>query len=278
MLYIIIYLIISALIAFIVALYSKKDKIHFFLLLFILQIFLPFISWLFLPFLIYYIWLEQKNYTFFEMNALEDIFANEKFVKTNLGESGIYNLNNRTILYLKNQNNPLAVSMLEKAIGSNNDEFTMIAFTSLKKIEEELFSTLNEAMKIEDDFMRYSKLAKSYWELYYLKLEGEEILNYFLGECEKYAKLALELKPNDNYLLFLMGRINLIKKNYHLAREYFFKSLEYSVFPQMVLPYLLEVLYIQKDFKTIADLGKKYPIETLKASDIKTYSILKVWL
>jgi tetratricopeptide (TPR) repeat protein len=278
MFYIVLYVIIAAIISFLVAFFTKKDKVQFFLLLFILQIFLPIISWLFLPIVIYYILLPQKNYSFFEMDALEDIFVNEKFIKTNLGESGIYNLNNRTILFLKNQHNPLAINMLEKAIGSNNDEFTMIAFTSLKKIEEELFSSINEARKIENDYMRYSKLAKSYWELYYLKLEGEDILNYFLTECEKYTKLALEINPNDNYLLFLLGRIYLTRKDYTKAREFFYKSLENSVFPQMVLPYLIEVLYYQRDFKAIEMLSKKYPIDSLKASDIKTYSILKVWL
>jgi tetratricopeptide (TPR) repeat protein len=169
------------------------------------------------------------------------------------------------VVYFTKFYHPLTVRFFKELLFSDNDELRLLASSYLKNAEkylQELIYELERVLESQDlgkdvKFLMCRALAFLNWDVYYLGFVEEQIAKKYLDNAKEYVIKALEIKE-DPSLYLLMGRMELISKDYQKAYEHFKRALNFGMEPVKVLPYLLEALYELRNFKELKQVSEKY--------------------
>jgi len=170
-----------------------------------------------------------------------------------------------SVVYFTKFYHPLTVRFFKELLFSDNDELRLLANSYLKNAEKYLQELIYELEKVLEEqdlgkdvkFFVCRALAFLNWDVYYLGFMEEQIAKKYLDNAKEYVIKALEIRE-DPSLYLLMGRIELSSREYQRAYEHFKRALDLGMEPVKVLPYLLEALYMFRNFKELKQFSEKY--------------------
>jgi hypothetical protein len=187
------------------------------------------------------------------------------------------------VVYFTKFYHPLTVGFFKELLFSDNDELRLLANSYLKNAEkylQELIYELERVLESQDlgkdvKFFVCRALAFLNWDVYYLGFMEEQIAKKYLDNAKEYVIKALEIK-DDPSLYMLMGRMELISRDYQRAYEHFKRALDLGMETVKVLPYLLEALYKLRDFKELKQVSEKY--RGIYSVNPKRMTLISVWV
>lgn len=217
---------------------------------------------------------------------IEKLFTEEliipKVEKRVFGEAVGEKLSEKLILLIMKFPSLQSMSRLKRALSVDEDEIRLIAFSAISRMEKEIFEKINFLLKELEKtrepkklFQIYSSLAELYWEPVFLSIADEELAEFYLKTAAEYGLKALNIKE-DSKLLYLLGRIYLRLKEYNRAEEFLRKAMEKGMPIEKVAPYLLEIFFTKRDWKSIKELSSYLRRSIIP--DAKVASIIKVWV
>jgi hypothetical protein len=113
-----------------------------------------------------------------------------------------------------------------------------------------------EALRDDDDEARYAvhaRLAQFYWELIYQNLVQDDIYLYTADQADHYAKVALEIKPDNASLWYMRGRLALTRSRPEEAAAFLERAAQ-TGFPSVRLsPFVAECAYLRKNYATVRE-------------------------
>lgn len=218
---------------------------------------------------------------------IEDIEENVHIVKRKLGEGSLQNFSQNMpdhiklniISLQKNLKYKNKGRILKEALSDDNDEIRLLAFSilskeenninkSIFKLEKRLENTTSNVEKAEI----YKNIGVLYWESIFGGIVDEELKKYYLKLSKINFSKALKFKK-DAKINFYIGRIALLEKNFELAGKLFTES--YNLGNKKVIPYLMEIKYIKKDFKTVLGISKNLDLFSIHPNFYFNY---KAWV
>lgn len=167
------------------------------------------------------------------------------------------------------QGMPARVSspMLHDMLGDTSDDIRLVAYGLLdgreKKINAEIHRELVKLKTAKGSDMRLigqRYLAELYWELVYDGLAQGDLRDHALRQALSYTNDALLLAPLDTGLWFLKGRILLETKMYGDAYQIFGMAIAHGFPESRVLPYIVEIAFNRRDYRTVRDLLSRISI------------------
>lgn len=167
------------------------------------------------------------------------------------------------------QGMPARVSspMLQEMLGDASDDIRLVAYGLLdsreKKINAQIHRELAKLKAAKGSDIRLiglRHLAELYWELVYTGLAQGDLRDHALRQALKYTNDALLLAPLDTGLWFLKGRILLEIKMYDDAYQIFGMAIAHGFPESRVLPYIVEIAFNRRDYRTVSDLLSRISI------------------
>lgn len=233
-------------------------------------------------FLLYVMLLKRRSVSL----PVEKLFVEELIIpeveKRTFGEAVAEKLNEKLILLLTKFPTSQSMQLLKRALAVDKDEVRLIAFAAISRMEKEIFERINlllrelDNAKSEEELFRiYASLAELYWEPVFLNIADEELEEFYLKTALEYGMKALEIRE-DEKLLFLIGRIYLRLKEYERAEHFLIKATEKGLPLEKVAPYLMEVYFVKRDWKSLKELSSYLKERVIP--DAKALSIIRVWV
>lgn len=156
--------------------------------------------------------------------------------------------------------------LLQMATSDSDDEIRLLAFNLYDQREKIIGATISDALNKlkteENDEKRtelYRKLAFSYWEMVFNEINND-LTEFFIGQSIAYAQKAYDQGATDPSLMILLGRIHLRQGDVAQAEEFISKGLIKGAHRDRVIPYLAEIAYRRRDFKTLKSFFKTDPL------------------
>jgi len=163
---------------------------------------------------------------------------------------------------LKNSTSGKDNRLMREVLSDENDEIRLLAFGSLDEQEKKLNKKVNSIFQILEDAdltdyqrARYIKrLAFIYWEFIYRELHKDELQDISLTTAFGYASEALKILKDDYALWTLVGQIHLKYGSTASAEYSFQKAIKLNAQSSRVLPYLAEIYYNKRNYKSVKHL------------------------
>ena len=156
--------------------------------------------------------------------------------------------------------------LLQMATSDGDDEIRLLAFKLNDQREKVIGTTISKALHSlrvldegEERRHLFRTLAFSYWELVFNELNND-LVQFFIEQSLQYAAKAYNAEVEDPSLLILMGRIYLRKGNWQQAQKSINMGLVRGAHRDRVIPYLAEIAYLQRDFKTLKQFFADDPL------------------
>lgn len=192
---------------------------------------------------------------------LNEVTVDVPAARRKFGEGAIYSLSSASpsvklslLSYIVKQNFPNKGKILKEALSDSNDEIRLMAFSVLSREEDklnkiifELLEKLKTAKEKEKEII-YKDLGKLYWEFIYLGITDDNLKEFYLN----LAKECFEKSKNDYESIIYLGRIYLKENKIEEAKKNFEKALKFN--KVLVIPYLTEVYFNEKNFKKVKEL------------------------
>jgi hypothetical protein len=170
----------------------------------------------------------------------------------------------------------VAVTLLKRALRDPADEVRLFAFARLEQQRGELEASIaqlsaaletaqNSEYSEEEDLQRlHLQLAQAHWELAYRGLTEGATLEHTLQAARHHATVACRARGiRQAPAEFLVGRVFLRQRVYHLARLAFERAQDAGYPHTRVLPYLAECAFSERrwsDVRTCLDELSRYGI------------------
>lgn len=158
-----------------------------------------------------------------------------------------------TTLSLETQH---ALPLLRIALKDTDDNVRLLAFSLLKRKENELSEAIRESMShlntdsANERFLHHKALATNIWELAHLETASGPAL-ILCDRARTHAEAGLQLQQSDADLQFLLGRILLKGMNYDGARAAFRRANECGIDSRKVMPFLAEIAFHEQRFSDV---------------------------
>lgn len=160
--------------------------------------------------------------------------------------------------------------LLQMATSDPDDEIRLLAFNLYDQREKVISASISDALHSlryasddEEQVLLNRQLAFSYWEMVFNELNND-LVDFFITQSLHYACQARELGSNDPSLLILMGRIYLHKGDSEQASEYINLGFQQGAHRDRVIPYLAELAYLRRDFKSLKRYFETDPLLRFK--------------
>jgi tetratricopeptide (TPR) repeat protein len=157
--------------------------------------------------------------------------------------------------------------MLHDMLGDASDDIRLVAYGLLDSREKKINAEIHrELVKLKTDKGRDIRLiglrhlAELYWELVYNGLAQGDLRDHALRQALSYTNDALLLAPFDTGLWFLKGRILQEIKRYDDAYQIFGMAIANGFPESRVLPYIVEIAFDRRDYRTVSDLLSRISI------------------
>lgn len=151
--------------------------------------------------------------------------------------------------------------MLQDMLGDASDDIRLVAYGMLDSREKEINAQIHlELVKLKSAagsdirLIVLRHLAELYWEQVYTGLAQGDLRAHALRQALAYTNDALLLVPNDTGLWFLKGRILFEMKIYEDAYQIFGMAIVHGFPESRVLPYIVEIAFKRRDYRTVRDL------------------------
>lgn len=152
--------------------------------------------------------------------------------------------------------------LLQMATSDTDDEIRLLAFKLYDQKEKIIGAAISDALHalkhVESETEKkhvYRKLAFSYWEMVFNEY-NRDLSAFFTSRSQHYALLAYESDTSDHSLLILLGRIYLRLGDLEKAETFINQGLHYGAHRDRVVPYLAELAYRKRDFKSMKSIFK----------------------
>jgi len=117
--------------------------------------------------------------------------------------------------------------------------------------------------RVDDDAERYGvckRLAELQWELVWQRLVQGDMRTYACSQAQRYAQMALALRPEDAGLWFLEARVGLEVRDAAVAARGLANA-ERLGFPRaQLVPYLAELAFLERRFGDVSVLWAELPV------------------
>lgn len=183
-------------------------------------------------------------------------------IKSRLAHSAIPTpLRMQSLLALQGMPARISSPLLQDMLGDVSDDIRLVAYGLLDsrekiintQIHRELVN-LKTAIGKELRLVSLRHLAELYWELVYAGLAQGDLRKHALNQAFSYADNALLLAPKETGLWFLKGRILHQMNKFEDAYQIFEQTLAHGLPESRVLPYIVEIVFHRRDFKTVQAL------------------------
>jgi polysaccharide biosynthesis protein PelE len=171
----------------------------------------------------------------------------------------------RSLQAVNTQQNSQANAVNHFLLHDDADEIRLYAHSMLTKQEKVINSHIHDELekyKAADNPRKkatYAKaLAASYWNLVFLRLAKSDYLIEVIEKADKYAQEAIQVFGRDYTLYTLLGKLRMHEKKYTESEMLFYKALSYQAPVERIVPYLAEILYIQKKYAELKNLFLKH--------------------
>ncbi len=282
--YIMIHVLLSFVIAFIATLLLIKDerksykRMFLFLLLFNLS--LPFLAYvvtlLFAPIIAF---ANKKSYIHGIKTFNKEEFLKSPYPKVRrfFGEGGVTFLvkdkshnsphKMKSLVFMTKNPNKESNALIRGLLSDHDYEVRLYSFSFLNGQEEALNKKishlLQELDKTHSDTHRatvHREIALLYWQFIESGLIEVKNANMMLDKATFHVNqsLGLSLDRPSPELLYLLAKIYFKKSEYRKATTYFAEAVKKGLSKDVVMPYLAEIAYEERDFETVQHLIQAY--------------------
>lgn len=149
---------------------------------------------------------------------------------------------------------------LRQTLDDTADDIRLVAYGIIDRREKAIYRKIRaEAEQLEkargnDRLNSLRHLAELHWELVFEHLVQGDVKNHVIAEARRYVEEALELRPNDPGLWYLLGRARMEMGELKQAEKAFLISFEKGLPRARVLPYLAEITFRRRDFELVSVL------------------------
>ena len=171
------------------------------------------------------------------------------------------------------QNN---IDKIKHLLSSTTDEVRLLAFSQVSSYEKELLKRLKEFTKkknsarTEEELESYNYLlAETYWQFIFHGVADQHLVGFYIEKIEKYLNMCGE----SISVAILYGKINLYRKEYLVAKDYFLKALHLGASEHQVFSFLAEVEYELKNFNNVG----AYMLNEMFNIDLKMKPYYMMW-
>lgn len=163
----------------------------------------------------------------------------------------------KALLATRQMSGPEGVEILREALRDPSDDVRLLAYSMLEQKEKTLAAEAGRIKKALDDgssgdsLTRWKRrLAQVWWEMAYLGLAQGGLRQYYLSNARE---LLLELVGSvDQHTDWrLLGRVELALGDHQRAGECFEIAMEGGAAQDLILPYLAEVAFLQRDYQGV---------------------------
>lgn len=250
---------------------TSKVKIVLFISMF--NIILPIIGSFFTAWIVYYLLHIKYEETLDHVEYINMIDFENMFPLVNriLPEGGIKNLmldersdtslRMKALVSLANNASRDELKLIKKCLSDKNDEIRLYSFAIIDK-EERLINTkihtqlekLNEVVSSDEKLKAAEELVCLYWDMIYLELSDKALTYFIAEEIKRYAKIVLDIEPENIKVHVALGKMYLYNKNFSKAEKHFKIAIKKGPNTDFNIPYLAEIYYNKRDFKAVKSL------------------------
>jgi tetratricopeptide (TPR) repeat protein len=252
----------------------KKEK-TILLTFFLSMFFFPVIGYIILFFFYRFALETQEKATLIKVESIpiEEIVVETVTVKPRkFGEGALSQATNRdidekTILFLKNIESPISIEVARKALQNPKDEVRLSAFSILEKTERKInerISYLKTELEKEKDPKKKAFLCRNiaflYWELIYFGVVDKELEDFVANEALKFIRIALQ-ELDDPEIHLVAGKIFLKRKCFKEAKKHLEKAFESGnrLTKLRIIPYLAEANFYLGNLEMVKNLLSQLP-------------------
>lgn len=148
-----------------------------------------------------------------------------------------------------------------KLVSDDLEELRICSFSMLEIQQDYLQSKINLLLKKHQDNTDPKKkaflaklLALLYWELVYRNLSDQEFRSILLERSSYFANQSLAVLSDDATLLILISKINIQEGKLEESLQNLKKAAAFQAPASKIIPYLAELAYENKDYKTVKQL------------------------
>lgn len=189
-------------------------------------------------------------------------------IKSRLAQSSIPTPQRlQALLALQGMPARISSPMLQDLLDDAADDIRLVAYGLLdnreKKINAQIHHELVKLKTARGSDVRLiglRHLAELYWEQVYTGLAQGDLRDHALRQALGYTNDALLLAPTDTGLWFLKGRILVEIEMFDDAYQIFGMAIAQGFPESRVLPYIVEIAFNRRDYRTVSDLLSRISI------------------
>lgn len=204
----------------------------------------------------------------------QQVIYSEGGLRQVLREAGSIDKRLKALLATRQMADRDAIELLREALKDPADDVRLLAYSMLEQKEKTLASQARrlqldlESPAIDDEPRVKRRLAQVWWEMAYLGLAQGSLRSYYLTSARRLLQeLTESLSLHNDWRL--LGRIELELGNIIAAKHAFDQAVERGAPQELILPYLAEVAFLERDFQRVryflASLARHRPQPRLRA-------------
>ena len=176
-------------------------------------------------------------------------------------------------------NDQEATPLLRLALKDPEDDVRLLAYALLNRKEKSIEARIRYrnaqlgSCVPEQVFSQHKALAHDYWALAHLGAPQGSTLLLLCARAHEHVQAALQLRPRDGGLQFLLGRILLIEMKLDAATEAFEKARQSGVDRRQIEPFLAEISFLTRQYFAVnnhlAQAGSG--VHRLRLDKVSTY-------
>jgi len=268
---------ISAVFSFIASRFLRSRYLDSGLSIFVLALFfniiIPVLGYFFTVWMVYYLLKVKyakvlKNSKSLNMQELDREFPN---VKRLFGEGSMVDLMSnkdapkelrmKALSVVSQDMSKKNISLIKKALADKDDEIRLYSFSLIDKMEQELNTKIHKAKinftQSKEESIRLEaarELAYLYWDMVYFDISDDVLKEFLLEKSLYYANEVFKKNMGDTGMNVLLGKIHLERGEHDNAITQFIIAIESGVNQEYIVPYLAELYYMARNFKSVKSL------------------------
>ncbi|SFV53825.1 Extracellular Matrix protein PelE [hydrothermal vent metagenome] len=267
-------LVISLISSYVLQRRFKNDRFKITLFFWIFNMSLPLIGYLMSLWLVYYLVSVEYEKQLTNIHSINMIDFENEFPEVSrlFGEAAMEKLLSedmpslssmkmKALVSLSDNASKTDVTLIKSSLSDRNDEVRLYSFAVIDKLERGINGQIHEKLKLytdaestEERVARAEELAHLYWDLVYFELADENLKKFIISEVEKYAKVVLDVEPDNQKINILLGKTYLMSKEIDEAESCFKNVVENGKNIDFIVPYLAEILFLKRSFAEVKKL------------------------
>jgi hypothetical protein len=167
----------------------------------------------------------------------------------------------RALLSLQHTDTRYSAAVLQGLLRDDSDDLRLLAYGMLNQREKGLTARIDAALahqralgagaSVRARHAAARELAELYWEMLYQNLAQGEVYRIAVEQVKHHAVVALQQNGCDAGLWIMMGRTRLLQGDEDGALADFSSAIALGVPATRIAPFLAELAFLQRDFKSL---------------------------